>query len=393
MIRSLLLASLILFVGVAASAQSVISNVRSAQVPGTHRIKITYDVAPGSTCTTALQASLDGEDITIPPEAIIVASSQLGPGMSGSGLTIQVDASKVPALKNLFTKNLRFKVVASNSATDGFALIPAGNFQMGDATGVGGSDELPIHTVYVSEFYMAKHEVTKALWDEVRTWGLANGYTDLSTGDGKAANHPVYSVNWWDVVKWCNARSERDGLTPCYTVSEATYKTGNSNVVVCNWSANGYRLPTEAEWEKAARGGLSGQNFPWGNTISHNQANYFSHDFYSYDVSLTRGYHPDYTAGDFFYTSPVGSFAPNGYGLYDMAGNIFEWCWDWHGSYAAGSQADPRGPSSGTGRVQRGGGWYFLAINCRVAFRASDTPGSTITYYGFGFRPARSSVP
>ena len=117
----------------------------------------------------------------------------------------------------------------------------------------------------------------------MRTWGLANGYTDLAAGNGsyasKGANHPVHSITWYDMVKWCNARSEKEGLTPCYTVSGAIYQDGPEHAGGCNWSANGYRLPSEAEWEKAARGGLSAQNFPWGNTIAHSQANYYGQQF------------------------------------------------------------------------------------------------------------------
>lgn len=279
-------------------------------------------------------------------------------------------------------------------APDGFALIPSGSFTMGDQSSppVGYSDELPVHSVQVSAFYMAKYEVTKELWDTVRAWGLTNGYTDLAVGGGKAANHPVHSITWYDMVKWCNARSQKESLTPCYTVSGLTYETGSS-APDCNWNASGYRLPSEAEWEKSARIGVYGKNFPWGDTITHSQANYYSRSFFTYDVSPTRNYHPTYAVGGVPYSSPVGSFAPNGHGLYDMAGNMWEWCWDWDGSsyYSTSPGSDPRGPSSGTSRVDRGGSWDNGAAYCRVAYRNSNTP--TITDVSIGFRIARSSVP
>jgi formylglycine-generating enzyme required for sulfatase activity len=209
---------------------------------------------------------------------------------------------------------------------------------------------------------------------------------------GKGANHPVQTLNWYDMVKWCNARSERENLTPCYTVSEVTYKTGESNDVTCNWSANGYRLPSEAEWEKAARGGLSGQRFPWGDTITQNLANYYgSTASYPYDLG-PNGYNPIGSVGGTSpATSPVGSFAANGYGLNDMTGNVTERCWDWRGVPYAGG-VNPRGPTSGEDRMLRGGSWASGAGYCRVAARDFGYgPGS---YYDFlGFRPVRSSVP
>jgi formylglycine-generating enzyme len=287
-----------------------------------------------------------------------------------------------------------FKVVGSGDASiNGMAPIPAGDFSMGDTFSEGNSDERPVHTVNVSAFYMDKYEVTKARWDEVANWAAANGY-DISAAsvDGKAADHSAYNVDWFEAVKWSNARSEKEGLTPCYTVSGAVMKTGTATPD-CNFGANGYRLPTEAEWEKAARGGLSGKRFPWGDTITHSQANYYSDNSYSYDVSPTREFHPTYATGGYPYSSPVGSFAANGYGLHDMSGNMWEWCWDWYDGnyYASSPSSDPRGPSSGPHRISRGGSWGYNANGARTADRGYYDPGVRDTV--LGFRCARSSVP
>jgi len=290
-----------------------------------------------------------------------------------------------------------FRVVQmAGGIPEGFALIPAGAFSMGDTFAEGSNEELPVHTVTLRAFYMATRETMKAHWDLVRLWGLANGYSDLGRGEGTAENHPVRYVSWYDVVKWCNAASERDGLVPVYRTSTGgIHKTGTSEPVI-NYANNGYRLPSEAEWEKAARGGLSGQRFPGGPTITHGQANYYVNSSngtandYTYDVSPTRGYHPSYASGGFPFTSPVGVFAANGYGLYDMAGNVFEWCNDWYGGdyYASSSSSDPWGATSGAVRVSRGGCAIYTAYYSRVAFRHSGTP--FIRYVNIGFRLARS---
>ena len=277
------------------------------------------------------------------------------------------------------------------SPPSGMALIPAGSFTMGNCMdpSEGGSGELPLHTVYVSAFYMDKYLVTKSLWDTVYQWAIAHGYTFDYAGSGKASTHPVQTIDWYDCVKWCNARSEMEGRTPAYYTDaglSVRYRSGQVDVQTnwVNWSS-GYRLPTEAEWEKAARGGASGQRFPWGDTISEGQANYSGcSSCYSYDLSNT-GYNPTFYDGVYPYTSPVGYFAANGYGLYDMAGNVWQWCWDWYGSYSSDSQTDPRGSASGSNRVLRGGSWANYAIYCRAAYR-NNPHDPTLSYYSIGFR-------
>jgi sulfatase modifying factor 1 len=280
----------------------------------------------------------------------------------------------------------------------GMALIPAGSFMMGATTNAGNdlyTAATPVHSVQVSAFYMDRHEVTSNLWSEVHTWATTRGYTFGASWRGKAGNHPVHSVNWFNAIAWCNARSERDGLTPCYTNANGSVyvnASGNSFSGGCNWAASGYRLPTEAEWEKAARGGIAGWRFPWDGayTIQHGRANYTAAPAtYFYDTSPTPGLHPVHNTSPAPQTSPAGSFAPNGYGLYDMAGNVYEWCWDWYSSsyYASSPATDPRGPASSVTRVFRGGSWAYFAEQARCGNRDALLPGSV--YNDIGFRCVR----
>lgn len=255
------------------------------------------------------------------------------------------------------------------NAPAGMARIPAGSFHMGDTFNEGDSSELPVHTVYVSAFYMETHLVDGALWNKVYYWANTNGYNLWSYNYLKAQFHPVLD---WDknAIRWCNARSEMERLTPCYyTDPSLTVVSRNpydvlSNACV-NWMADGYRLPTEAEWEKAARGGLNGRRFPWGDTISHFNADYFSTNLYAYDVSSTRGYNPFWRDSDAYgvFTSPITYYAPNGYGLRDMCGNVRQWCWDTYSStyYGASPAIDPHGPDEApaglAARVVRSTSW------------------------------------
>jgi formylglycine-generating enzyme required for sulfatase activity len=247
----------------------------------------------------------------------------------------------------------------------GMAFIPAGVFQMGDAFAEGGNDEVPVHTVYTSALYMDQTEVTWALWQNVLNWSITNGYDlYLSQGFSGATNQPVHTVTWYEAVAWCNARSEQAGLTPCYYTAgepELVFRTTlYASAPVCAWSTNGYRLPTEAEWERAARGGPAGRRYPWGDTLASTNANY---------------------SGT---TCPVAMFGANGYRLYDVSGNVWEWCWDYYGPYLSDYASNPYGPTSsweGKGRVLRGGSWEEPDV--RVARRGLSNPEETFAAIGF----------
>ena len=317
------------------------------------------------------------------------AASLTGPWTnSWAGLDVITPASNgtIRVSVPMFYRVLGITPPTNPPASASMALIPGGPFTMGD--NLDGDSSAPPHTNQISAFYIDKFEVTMALWAEVQTWANIHGYDLGAVGLGKASNHPVYFVSWYDAVKWCNARSEKECRTPAYFLDaglSVRYRSGQVEPYV-NWSS-GYRLPTEAEWEKAARGGVSGQRFPWGNTISWSQVNYYaSPGSYPFDLNPTNGYHPTFKDGILPYTSPVGYFAPNGYGIYDMAGNLWEWTWDYYGSYSIGAQTDPHGPGWGSRRLLRGGSWdnYNGAFGLRTAFRRYQDP--LLRGSDFGFR-------
>ena len=368
-------------------AAPTVSNVTFApRADGSKLVDVSYDLADtvaGATSSIALAVSSDnGATYAVPVNSVTGA---VGDGVTvGTGKKIVWDAGT--DWPGQSSSQLKVQVRAwdlKHESSYGFVRIPGGSYQIGDnLDGISGA---PVTSVSLSGYYLSVNDTTKAQWDGVRTWGLSNGYTDLVAGEGKASNHPVHTVSWYDVVKWANAASEKEGLTPCYRVGGSVYRTGNSDAVVCDWSANGYRLPPEAEWEVAARGGLSGKRFPWGDTITHSQANYYSDSGYAYDVSPTRGFHPAYASGGTPFTSPVGSFAANGYGRRDMAGNVWQWGWDWYGTYSGGS--DPKGSAAGSYRVLRGGFWYDYADFARCAQRYIGAPSGA--FGSVGFRLAR----
>ena len=391
-----------LLVGCWAMAQAappVVSNIRASQRPGTKLVDVYYDLADadGDLQLIHVAVSADaGLTYGIPCTSL---SGAVGSNV-GLGTNRHLVWNAGADWNGNWVPQCRVRVTAHDGTTPpappGMAYIPAGPFQMGDNLD-GDTGAMPVHIVQVDAFFMDKTEVTKELWQAVQTWGNNNGYS-IGGGSFDGERHPVHTVTWYDVVKWCNARSEKESLTPCYFTDASQtviYKSGDVNIdnTMVKWTANGYRLPTEAEWEKAARGGATGLRFPWGNTITHSQANYRSISISGYDISPTRGDHPTYGGS----TAPVGSFAPNPFGLFDMAGNVLEWCWDWNSGAFYGSpdnMVNPIGPVSGSARALRGGdcsgsaGDFGNANGCRAATRNPYGAPNYATIYR-GFRTVR----
>ena len=302
-----------------------------------------------------------------------------------------------------------------------FAYITADTFEMGDHHD-SMSNALPVHTVTLNSFYMSKYQITNkqycdylndanALGQIKVTGGVVYeaddtsnsfpyystssapiGYPDygedsqinysggvfivnIKDGTTDMSNHPLVCVSWYGCVAYCNWKSVQVGLEICYDLS--TWQ--------CDFTKNGYRLPTEAEWEYAARGGNHSPyyRYPWGDSIDGSMANYWpSGDPYDgigeYPWTTPVGY---YDGGQI----PAGVDMANGYGLYDMAGNVHEWCIDWYGEtyYSTSPTNNPTGPTSGISRVLHGGHWGGYYGYCWVAYRYFTPPGNRNSIYGF----------
>jgi formylglycine-generating enzyme required for sulfatase activity len=418
---------LCLFSSAFANTAPTVSSVTASQrTDGSGVVDISYTLtdADNDKCTVSVVVSNDGGStwmITPSSSALSGDRTNVSPGRRKISWASKVD------LPGAFGSNYRVKVTANDNYVPpvpaDMVYIPGGTFQMGDSFSEGDSDERPVHSVTLSPFYMGKYEITNGQYCNFLNSALSQGLITVSSNivykassgttypycdtyqystysqinwngstftvrakSGRGMdNDPMVEVSWYGAVAYCNWRSQQEGKQACYNLTTWERDTNKK----------GYHLPTEAQWEYAARGGLSGKRFPWGDTINQTQANFYSYS-YSYDVTKNQ-YHPIWNDGASPYTSPVGFFdgtmkyranynwpssvtsyqtanGGNGYGLYDMAGNAWEWCNDWYGSYSSGSQTNPTGPTTGTFRVLRGGCWYGYANLCRVADRGGSDP-------------------
>jgi len=249
-------------------------------------------------------------------------------------LSTTVEAKRRTPIVNPNNQTAAAEVSGPNGMV--FRRIEGGTFQMGSTTG--DSDEQPVHSVTLSTYYMSKYEVTQAQWKAV----MGSNPSSFSGCD----KCPVENVSWDDIQTFIQKLNAQTGQT--------------------------YRLPTEAEWEYACRAGTT-TPFNTGNNLTTSQANY--HGDYPYNGNPKGEYRVK--------TTPVGTFAPNAWGLYDMHGNVREWCSDWYGTYPSGSQTNPTGAATGSRRVFRGGSWYSFAQYCRSAYRYYSAPDNRDYYLGF----------
>jgi formylglycine-generating enzyme required for sulfatase activity len=425
----IILASVIPLLGVisdVARAELTVSNIRPSQRAGTKLVDIDYDLsATEPFAFVTLEISNDGgTTFTVPALSVTGAIG----GAVRPGLNKRMTWNAGADWNGQVSPQMRFRL-ATETAPPGMAIIPAGTFQMGDPYTQGQIYELPVHQVYTSRFLISRFEITHEQMREALQWaydqqlitvdattvrnieGSPQPFLSFTASDGgrqatflrfangffyveaDKGNFPMGGVTWYGALAYCNYRSNMEGLQRCIDFSNWT----------CDFTKNGYRLPTEAEWEKAARGGLTGHHFSWP-SFGGNFAQHIDGYMAKYNASRDPWY---YTA--LYWTTPVGYFngsqlnygqpagtdMVNGYGLYDMIGNVWEWCWDnWKGdwySQPGAIQADSTGPlaAGAVTKVIRGGSFGYNASSMRVAYR--HTRGFSPTYLNFplGLRPVR----
>ena len=342
--RSLLL--LLLIPSLLSAAAPVVSNVRAAQRAGTKLIDVTYDLSDSDSAAVFVSIQIYSSSTPLPAFSL---SGDVGSGVV-PGFNKKITWNAGQDWNRQYTTSGSARIIADDLTTtvpnSTLAYVPAG-FSVG-SYGSHGSG-----TVFSSGFYMDKTEISMGTWEAVKTWALANGYTFDNPGVGTASNHPVVGVSWYDVAKWCNARSEMEGLAPIY-FTDATrttvYRTGQVILrsTYCNFTAPGYRLPTRAEWSKAAWGGSTSGPYPWPSYYG-SGAEILDASKGNYSVSGVAmnqwDTSPVSVSTANYLTTPVGYYngtqqvngvpaatpikdMANGFGLYDMFGNVGEWLWD-----------------------------------------------------------------
>ena len=288
-----------------------------------------------------------------------------------SYLTINNEAERKEAERKAEKPKFQDKTIKYKDIPIEMVAVNGGPFEMGASSGDSDADddEKPAHSVTLGDYYIGKYEVTQELWEAVMgSKPSFNGGWTNEYGVGK--NYPAYRVRWYEAVEFCNRLSEETGRRPYYSIDKER-KDPNSEsekddlkwTVRVNPGADGFRLPTEAEWEYAARGGNRSRGYKYSGSNSIGGVAWYKDN-----------------SGD--KTHVVGTKSPNELGIYDMSGNVWEWCQDWYGRYGSGSQTNPQGPSSGSDRVIRGGSWGYYASHCRVSRRHNSNPGGWGSYDG-----------
>ena len=413
-------ASLAISGGAEVWANSVpeVTNVTASQrTDGSKLVDIGYKLTDedGDPCFVTVEVSDDGGSTW--DVVATTFTGDVGAGvMPGAGKAVLWECGA--DLPGAYGTNYKVRVCADDAPGGEMLLVSGGSFEMGDPWSEGGSDELPVHTVYLSPYYIDKYEVTNDHYAAALNWAYAQGGLITVTGgvvyqagsgtsypycntysassysrihwDGGTftvtagkEDHPVLELSWYGAVAYCNWRSAMEDKPLCYDLSTWT----------CDFGVAGYRLPTEAEWEKAAGWDpVQSRHFRFGEHTDGCGYDCLDGQRANYNVSGDP-----FESGDYPRTTPVGYYdgsnhagyqtqnAQSYYGAYDMSGNVYEWCHDWYLNtyYSSSPGSNSTGPGSGTYRVLRGGVWYVNPYICRSADRSWYAPDSRDNFIGF----------